>query len=454
MNSCTPYQASELTDVLINCCTNVLTVIQTAANGEESMMSADLTCLVEKFANVEDVRLDCETGILSLVLATSEECPEERIITVDLTCIDTYVTWVDNGNGTVTFISHDGSETIGVMRDCAGIAHQPVTDPTDQIILCKSDGSTVKGSLEEVIGVGYSICALDPFIAPIVPEDIIEFGVCINGDEYKINIEILKNIFSGNMEDGHGTALTGTGTEADPYRVDLATCELDTEIYNQNAVVTTCYDGLSKNMPAIKAGDNVTIQIDGTLNVYAALPPCDMPLINYNENATVVTCSSGDELRMPAIKAGDNVDIESDGTLNASGGGLHFVNNGNPITIFNLSERSTSDLDRFYNLDVSPWVPANATGLIVRTYAECDNGGHTGDQNVPVEISIRVDNRVVNGAETGGHPIYDPTGDNGSWNDAIVPHTAPQLNMSIIKHYGDPAKTGYSAKGYLVGYFD
>ena len=133
---------------------------------------------------------------------------------------------------------------------------------------------------------------------------------------------------------------------------------------------------------------------------------------------------------------------------------MHSVNNGNPITIFSFPERSADNLPYYNNFNVSPWVPANATGLIVRTYAECDNGGHTGDHNVPVEISIRIDNRVVNGAETGGHPIYDPSGDNSSWNDAIVPHTPPELNISIILHYGDPDIVGYQAKAYLVGYFD
>lgn len=402
MSQCPPYRATELTDLLFNCDTFVLTVIQTAANGEESVVSVDLSCILDGKNTVVDVRAECEDK--SLVF----EFEDGRLLPIDMSCLDTFVTWVHNDNGSVTFISAGGEYTIDVMASCDTIPQTFEVDENWNLVLCTPDGAQ-KAPIKNVL-------------------ESIEF-------QYT------------QFEDGHGTTLIGEGTFANPYKVDLNICELDHVDYAQDARIGACVGENTVTIPTIKAGSNVVIQPTGRLDVNL----CDQIEIDYDPEASDLVCIGSGARRMPVIKAGDNVTIDPDGTLNVEdqttnpcarpmvdydqNGDLLICKDGSALQMPAIHAGNNVSIDNSGKLDVTippvvhpieHWhfkannVNGEALGYRrlyrVQGYGELDTGWRTVDLDGYVQGTVPADathaivygyvNSQTNGTGTGGMNAY------------------------------------------------
>jgi len=274
MSNCPPYQATELTDLLFNCDTFELIVIQTAANGDETLVSTNLSCILDGKNPVVDVRAECVDKTLVF------EFEDGRLLIIDMACLDTYVTWTENLNGSVTLISASGEYTVDVMSACKDIEQIFDVPEENNIVMCDVEGKAVKAPIRNVIE-----------------------SITLNYTQFI---------------DGHGTTLKGEGTLVNPYQVDLEVCELELVDYNQQGLVAACIEkvgespGRTVSMPAIKAGEGVTIQNTGRLDVNF----CDKPEIPYDVDAKHLVCQGSGTKRMPVLQAGENVVIDEDGSIN------------------------------------------------------------------------------------------------------------------------------------------
>jgi len=530
MAHCPLPKSTELTDVLVDCDTNVLTIIQTSANGSESSQSVDLTCILPKTSYITDVSFDCDTGLFTITQVSDGPCTGgscTETFTVSLACIlehampacdDIPTSGVLPGDGEIVICTTNGPIKVPPSAllpefDCSELPTVCCPRPPDIGIIACNDGDLVvvpptdlltcddipsvfppPADFEIVVCGGGSLIKIPPHMSidcsnvpvvnpPIDPSylllcseggmikipydpdlttpptidinegegididvsvngshttytissdlceypdksqedldnaDNVYFPICIDGGNGKIPISDLENEFGGNMVDGHGTALSGDGTVATPHKVDIALCELNLINYTPAATLGVCSGTLSERMPAIKAGNNVTIDADGTLNVNIPAPPAQESIVFVNGGTPVELWKTWDP--------------------NLDGGTPEIPINDLPLTIA---------------ADVSAHVPANATALVIRCHVEVDLRGI---YQTPAEVQLHIDGNLIQQVEV-GDVIGDGAGqDNSSWMDAIVPHTAPAVNGVVSSPYpstdvGDSVRA--ESNGYLVAY--
>lgn len=437
-NSCPFPKSSMVTDLLVDCSTNILTIIQTAPDGSEHSQTVDMSCILPQETHIDSASYDCDNDILIIIERTEGECGGPDCLTtftVDMSCIrDGLMPSCDNlvsvtpapvgselvvctpggafkteiaaiiteldcslvppvccprpplaeflvcnegeisrlpasdvftcddipaaadlaTDPTVVVCGSRGMEKVTIDKIQLSCADFPIQDPPPALytLLACEGGNLI--SVPEIIARGTDVVAgqgidvgliagaeTDTFTITLdlcdLPTDTyanlsvpgpIYMAVCVGGLNYKM--PYVESSGGTVMADGTGTLLSGDGSVGDPYVVDLALCEVtDNVTYDESASIAACLVGSNIVMPAIKAGTNVVIDTDGTLNVptitgvveFLAVPITLWNVafdsaIDPNHSATIPTAAG-------AAWKGLVVDIEMDGyvkTANTSGG--------------------------------------------------------------------------------------------------------------------------------------